>query len=115
MHLPGSKGKSMSNKVSVMIAILCIIAFISAMVISGIAGQKELTPINIYDSDFDEMSIEYDWAHDYYIVDIGEKQLIIPLSNTEIIVSQDPGIMVYEYRRKATMIFYVNPYGECHE
>ena len=102
----------MNNKISVMIAILLLIVFICSSIIAGIASIQDRTPINNYESSLDDISISYDQDNDQYIVEIGEKELIIPRENTEIIVSQDTEVRIYEYRHKARMIFYFDPYEE---
>ena len=95
-----------------MIAILLLIVFICCGLIAGIASIQDRKRINTYESSLDDMSIAYDRDNDQYIVEIGDRVLIIPRENTEIIVSQETEVIVYEYRHKARMIFYFDPYEE---
>lgn len=102
----------MNNKISIMIAIFLLIVFICSSIIAGIASIQDRTPINTYESSLDDMSIAYDRDNYQYIVEIGDRVLIIPIKDTEIIVSQETEVIVYEYRHKARMIFYFDPYEE---
>lgn len=98
------------------VILLCVI--IVTVSIVAMKKHEENRQFNTYESDIDEMSVDYDDDNDRYDVFIFEenRHIFIPRSKSEIIICDDDEIIVIEeilsWGSIATIYFYIDPYNE---
>jgi len=104
---------------ALLVTLVLIVSACAIVLVTTLINKEDPELIGYYESDIDDMSIDYDDDNDCYDVFIEEEQrhIFIKREHTEIVISDDYEVIVCDYEgdQYDEIIFMISPYQNDNE